>query len=250
MAIETFPCRSCGAAVDPRSEACTHCASPFLLVPCEGCGRPLALGAPSCPECQAVGPRTLPSVATRHECPACDGFLHRPQAGQVGLEFCPGCGGTWMEPETFIEFAMEAAKPEGRRFPERRGTRASQANAAFYRACPECRRSMNRRQFAQGAKVVLDHCREHGLWLDSGEWQRVAAFLREGGMQLQGLPLESYLRQQFARLDAQALRALGKALAQGVRSSRSATPEFGLDHGWLVVDLLSSAVDSAIDSWD
>lgn len=155
-----------------------------------------------------------------------------------------------MEPEAFIGFALEAAKPDGRKFAERGGTGETQANGVFYRACPECRRPMSRRQFAQGAKVVLDHCREHGLWLDAGEWQRVVAYLRKGGLQLKELSLESYLRQQFARLDGQTMRALGKTLAQGVRPSRSLGDGTEWNQGWLVFEMVSAALDAATESWD
>jgi Zn-finger nucleic acid-binding protein len=52
----------------------------------------------------------------------------------------------------------------------------------MYVKCPRCRGVMNRRQFASGARVVVDVCRGHGVWFDTAELRAVAAFAEAGGM--------------------------------------------------------------------
>jgi Zn-finger nucleic acid-binding protein len=52
----------------------------------------------------------------------------------------------------------------------------------MYIKCPRCRGVMNRRQYATGARVVVDICREHGVWFDTAELRAVAAFAEAGGL--------------------------------------------------------------------
>jgi Zn-finger nucleic acid-binding protein len=41
---------------------------------------------------------------------------------------------------------------------------------------------MNRTNFAKSSGVVLDVCKNHGVWLDRGELQRVLQFVDRGGL--------------------------------------------------------------------
>jgi Zn-finger nucleic acid-binding protein len=41
---------------------------------------------------------------------------------------------------------------------------------------------MNRINFAHASGVILDICKQHGLWLDRGELQAVLAFVGSGGL--------------------------------------------------------------------
>jgi Zn-finger nucleic acid-binding protein len=52
----------------------------------------------------------------------------------------------------------------------------------MYVKCPRCRGVMNRRQFASGARVVVDVCRGHGIWFDTAELRAVAAFAETGAL--------------------------------------------------------------------
>ena len=54
-------------------------------------------------------------------------------------------------------------------------------NPLKYLPCLRCGDLMIRRQFRwrdKSAGVVLDHCREHGVWLDAEELERVLSFVR------------------------------------------------------------------------
>jgi Zn-finger nucleic acid-binding protein len=53
---------------------------------------------------------------------------------------------------------------------------------AMYVKCPRCGTRMNRRLFADGAKVVVDVCRGHGTWFDEGELRAVVEFVAGGGL--------------------------------------------------------------------
>ena len=51
-----------------------------------------------------------------------------------------------------------------------------------YVKCPVCSNVMNRKQFAPGAKTVVDVCKEHGTFFDEGELARVLDFVLQGGL--------------------------------------------------------------------
>lgn len=50
-----------------------------------------------------------------------------------------------------------------------------------YVKCPVCSNVMNRINFGKSSGVILDHCREHGLYLDAGELKRILQWARAGG---------------------------------------------------------------------
>lgn len=58
-----------------------------------------------------------------------------------------------------------------------------------YLRCPTCEKTMNRVNYGRCSGVIIDHCREHGFWLDSGELERIARFVASGGL------LKTYRRQ-------------------------------------------------------
>lgn len=51
-----------------------------------------------------------------------------------------------------------------------------------YRPCPDCGNLMNRSNYGRISGVILDSCREHGLWFDRDELRRVLAFVEAGGL--------------------------------------------------------------------
>jgi Zn-finger nucleic acid-binding protein len=50
-----------------------------------------------------------------------------------------------------------------------------------YRKCPVCGKIMNRINFGKRSGVVTDQCYGHGIWLDSGELQRLVEWRNAGG---------------------------------------------------------------------
>ncbi len=52
---------------------------------------------------------------------------------------------------------------------------------ALYRRCPECKNHMNRRNFGTRSGVIIDACRDHGIWFDSQELDSILRWIRQGG---------------------------------------------------------------------
>jgi len=52
-----------------------------------------------------------------------------------------------------------------------------------YVRCPVCLKMMNRTNFARISGVIIDSCRDHGIWFDPGEVERIMDFIAKGGLQ-------------------------------------------------------------------
>jgi Zn-finger nucleic acid-binding protein len=50
-----------------------------------------------------------------------------------------------------------------------------------YVPCPVCGKLMNRVNYGSKSGVVVDRCREHGVWLDAGELKRLFEWTKAGG---------------------------------------------------------------------
>jgi Zn-finger nucleic acid-binding protein len=102
--------------------------------------------------------------------------------GEVRIDECPSCEGVFVDRDLVprlldpgdLGATVVATFPEGEPEIAIRGP--------MYVKCPRCRGVMNRRQFATGARVVVDICREHGVWFDTAELRAVAAFAEAGGL--------------------------------------------------------------------
>jgi Zn-finger nucleic acid-binding protein len=78
-------------------------------------------------------------------------------------------------PETPHQVAAKFGLPEGAAAPE------IDRPASFYRPCPSCKQLMVRRNYAHASGVIIDLCREHGVWFDADELARILAWVRAGG---------------------------------------------------------------------
>jgi Zn-finger nucleic acid-binding protein len=61
------------------------------------------------------------------------------------------------------------------------------AEAASWRylPCPSCGELMHRQLHGRRSGVVVDRCRDHGLWLDAGELRQLLEWTRAGGQLLE-----------------------------------------------------------------
>jgi Zn-finger nucleic acid-binding protein len=78
-----------------------------------------------------------------------------------------------------------------------RRTRVSDASVRYV-ACPVCKKIMNRQAFSRGSGVVVDVCREHGVFFDAGELSDVLHFIERGGLE------QARLREELDRVHERA----------------------------------------------
>ncbi|MCP3979437.1 MAG: hypothetical protein GY716_08920 [bacterium] len=194
-------CSSCGAPRDEGSNSCTHCGSGYTLherdlhTICPECMARVSDRARFCHHCATpLIPQGSAGSPTEIDCPAC-GDKHRLNSRGIGdppistLE-CPGCAGLWLGGEAFrlvVDRSRDVADVTGVVAPNNGGAAAaglppSQSGPA-YRSCPECGELMHRKNFGKRSGVIIDTCRNHGLWFDSQELERILHWIRDGNEQ-------------------------------------------------------------------
>ncbi len=183
MKIEALNCPNCGAGALSDSTRCDFCHSRLKTMTCPSCFGLLFIGSKHCSHC---GKKTVLSEPLTEEkagdCPRCKLKLNLLQINNVTLRECQKCSGMWSDAETFESICAE---------------RENQANilsfignkkiplpntAINYVPCPDCKTLMNRNNFARSSGIILDICKQHGVWFDAEELPKVIAFIRRGGL--------------------------------------------------------------------
>jgi Zn-finger nucleic acid-binding protein len=82
-----------------------------------------------------------------------------------------------------------------------------------YVRCPDCDAVMNRQNYGKRSGVVVDVCRDHGIWFDDRELTRVLEFVRAGGLERTRQLEAEELREERRRL--QSLKTIEGARMQG-----------------------------------
>ena len=225
-------CPKCGAAVPESSSTCAYCAAPLLVKACPRCLARVFEGHKHCPECGAGLDAPAAATSTR-TCPRCHVPLATHMVGDVAIDDCAQCGGSFVDRPT-IERLLS----------ERRAARATeilgvygdggeaplpQQQTPMYVKCPDCAQFMNRKQFATGARVVVDVCRAHGTWFDAHELPRVVRFVMSGG-------LDEAAKRDLAEEEARARQMMNEAKAAKTQAQWSAPAN--REYGSLIADVL------------
>jgi len=189
-------CSACGAPREAGAAACAHCAADFTACEtdmhtlCPACMARISDRARFCHHCATpIRPQGEAGRATRRNCPAC-GAAVRLSARSLGqqrvpLLECPRCAGLWLATAVFEQLAAQAEEvvslePAAGSTPAPGGTPGTRG-AAGYRPCPECGRLMHRRNYGRASGVLVDSCKDHGLWFDAEELGAVLRWIRRGG---------------------------------------------------------------------
>jgi Zn-finger nucleic acid-binding protein len=224
-------CSNCGGVLQAGASACAYCSAEITLEErrldsiCPSCFARLASDARFCMECgTAIQTQALIALAEHTRCPRCKAALRSRSLGELALIECSSCGGLWISHETFERLCDRADQQElTRRLLGARPapTGVVSENAVAYLPCPLCATMMNRRNFAHISGVILDVCREHGLWLDHTELEKVLDFVRAGG-------LDKSRRREVDQLEERKRRAEQEVVAASLPYEREA---FTLDRG-------------------
>lgn len=93
---------------------------------------------------------------------------------------CSACQGIFLEKYVIDRMGTEEGKEIRLAFPKR--ARAPEPTPVRYIECPTCHRLMNRTIFAKMSGVIVDVCKDHGVWFDAGEINAVVEFVEKGGL--------------------------------------------------------------------
>lgn len=163
---------------------------------CTNCAAPLPVGSISCDYCgsrndvdlQGVHYYTTHEADTSRTCPRCSISLKEIDLnikGRFLIERCNECLGLFFDPGE-LEAVLEASVSN---VFEINRSQLGQLNTTShgddlpvsYIRCPVCATVMNRVNFGARSGVVVDRCREHGIWLDGGELRRLCEWMKAGG---------------------------------------------------------------------
>jgi len=211
-------CSSCGAPREEGAAACQFCGADFTLherdldTVCPGCFARVSHSARFCHHCGLrLAPEVIAGNATALACPACSesSRLTNRRIGEYSALECGRCAGLWLGNETFRQLSEQAeseaidldrlfdsphAQPSGPR-----ATDQNEPEGWRYRKCPACGKIMHRRNYSGSSGVIIDFCREHGVWFDAEELPRILAWIRCGGL--------AKAKQEQARKAAQEARS-------------------------------------------
>ena len=205
-------CSSCGAPRAASEIACRHCDADFTLheqdldTVCPACCARVSDRAKFCHFCGV--PLAVEQVAgdsTEYPCPVCGPgrTLQSRRLGQeqIAVLECDVCAGLWLGHDAVEMLTQQAARetagwvgPTPRPASETAaaggssGGRAmargsTQRGSSRYRKCIVCGGLMPQRNYGGRRKsgVIIDLCRDHGVWFDAEELRAVLAWVREGG---------------------------------------------------------------------
>ena len=211
MDAKTLHCQSCGASVGEDDVKCPYCASQLATLACPKCFGMVGIHASHCPRCGAAIQRAE-AGATALACPGCHTPLVSTSVGGVSLDQCHGCGGVWVGQHNFEEIAADKAE-RGQvlgALPGESPKVAMSLSEVHYRPCPQCQKLMNRTNYGHISGVVLDVCKDHGLWFDKDKLREVLEFIEAGGLE------KSHARQLLEESEQRAQVSAG--LPQGLGS--------------------------------
>jgi Zn-finger nucleic acid-binding protein len=140
-------------------------------------------GAKHCSRCGAEAARQAVEKPARN-CPECRSPMVAVAVGATTLDECGACGGVFVDKPTFDRICTEREQQAVVLQVRLKAPRApaSAPRADRYWPCPDCGQLMNRQNFARISGVVLDVCRNHGVWFNHGELTRLVEFIRGGGL--------------------------------------------------------------------
>jgi len=183
--ISAFNCPNCGAAVSPDDIVCAYCGSSLATRICGACFRAVGIREKHCSHCGA-NVQDAQSVNTERalKCPRCDNELELQKTGGQLIHTCQQCGGMWLNGQSFQNICDNEAEHETVlcHISQALTPQTIEKSRKAYIPCPECGKLMNQKNFAGCSSIILDSCREHGIWFDRQELHRIVAFIREGGM--------------------------------------------------------------------
>lgn len=172
---------------------------------CTNCNAPLPNGSLVCAYCGDRNDVDLRGIHyyTTHQndtpriCPRCANSLKTIDLklnGTFFIERCEDCFGLFFDPGE-LEAVLEAAVSNVFLI-DRTGLdainlyRQPDPYPVAYIKCPVCSQLMNRVNFGAKSGVIVDRCKDHGIWLDSGELRHLMEWMKLGGKLLDQERLE------------------------------------------------------------
>ncbi|MEM1451067.1 MAG: zinc ribbon domain-containing protein [Planctomycetota bacterium] len=195
--VRGLSCGHCGGVISEGDTTCSYCNAALSAEDrkettlCPICAARLPNDSQHCKACGVeLRAAAVPPLPRDGKCPRCDGPLRVHLLEEAEVVECAsesGCGGMWCSRETFERLQRTARKaastgdsdaPEA---PRVQMLGAPEGAKRQYVPCLTCGDLMQRRQFRhedRPAGIVLDVCKDHGVWFDRDELEAALAFVR------------------------------------------------------------------------
>lgn len=163
---------------------------------CSSCSAPLPKDSIICNYCGTRNDIDLPAVKTKHilpaivsdrTCPNCDMALHSIDVGKNArfiIEKCPQCVGLFFdnyELERLVEETVKRSYWIDYQKVHSLLQNPRHKDKIIYRRCPVCSELMQRENYMNHSGVIMDVCRQDGIWLDAGEFKQIQEWMLLGG---------------------------------------------------------------------
>jgi Zn-finger nucleic acid-binding protein len=163
-------CKNCGAALTGNLLVCQYCTTRQDV------------------DLAIINRYTVEKPESKRICPRC----HIPMLAinlRLGEKFyierCERCLGLFFDPnelEALLDKTVtNVHEIDRQRLDEIQNVKRSSEYPLSYIDCPVCGKLMNRINFGSRSGVIVDKCRDHGLWLDGGELRQILEWVKAGG---------------------------------------------------------------------
>lgn len=116
-------------------------------------------------------------------CPRCNDHLRTVEIQPTNIRECLKCGGMWTGAETFENLCADKEQQSAvLQYVGMRQRASLNASPVSYVPCPVCKQLMNRSNFARISGVIIDLCKQHGVWFDAEELPKIIDFIDNGGL--------------------------------------------------------------------
>ena len=208
---------------------------------CTNCSAPLPPNSIQCDYCGSRNDLDLKGVHyyTTHEaeseriCPRCVVRLETIDVkieGKFLIERCEQCLGLFFDPgelEAVLQASVTNVFTVNRsQIDNINATMRATDYGISYIKCPVCAKLMNRVNFGAKSGVIVNRCREHGVWLDGGELLHLFEWMTAGGK-----ILEQEKQEQLKKAEAEQERK--KICTPAGSGGYMDTPEFDTYSGAL-----------------
>jgi len=195
VTVRGTACGHCGGVIGSDDPDCRYCGAELSAIDrqattlCPVCAIRLPNGSRHCSGCGVeLRASAVPPLPRDGACPRCDGQLRVHLLPEAEVIECGGeCGGLWCSREAFerLQASARQAATSGEVVAQeavfKRSMGAPDSAKRQYVPCLTCSDLMQRRMFRyenRPSGVVLDVCKDHGVWFDHGELASTLAFVR------------------------------------------------------------------------
>lgn len=185
-------CCNCSAPLPPNSIQCDYCGSRNDI------------------DLKGVHYNTTHETESERICPRCNIRLKTIDLkidGRFLIERCDECLGLFFDPgelEALLEATVSNVFTINRsRLDNINTTMKADGYGVSYIKCPICSKMMNRVNFGTKSGVIVDRCKDHGVWLDGGELRHLFEWMKAGGKLLQQERQEQLKKDEAAEQERQ-----------------------------------------------